>query len=121
MTLTYLGIISFVTCISVYVFQNNRDIDLLSTIILMLFALGVIFWWYVQDSNKYQYRRSPLLNIGILAIGFIALPYYFFRTRGFKGGLYTTSLFIIIFIAWYIVSYAGSYAAWYAFPGSNGT
>jgi hypothetical protein len=44
----------------------------------------LIFWWYWADSNLRSYRRSPGLNIAVVAVGFLAVPYYLLRSRG-KG------------------------------------
>ena len=53
--------------------------------LLPLFAF-LIFLWYRLDSIQRSYRRSPWLNICVIGIAILALPYYFFRSRGFKGG-----------------------------------
>ena len=41
----------------------------------------LVFWWYWADSTSRSYRRSPLLNIAIVALGFLAVPYYLLRSR----------------------------------------
>ena len=56
---------------------------------LPVFAL-LIFWWYRMDTIQTGYRRSPWLNIAVIGIAFLALPYYFFRSRGFKRGALAT-------------------------------
>lgn len=44
----------------------------------------LIFWWYWLDSQRRSYRRSPLLSIAIVAVSFVAVPYYLVRSRA-KG------------------------------------
>ena len=41
----------------------------------------LVFWWYWADSTSRSYRRSPLLNVAVVAIGFLAVPYYLVRSR----------------------------------------
>ena len=41
----------------------------------------LVFWWYWADSTSRSYRRSPLLNISMVAVGFLAVPYYLLRSR----------------------------------------
>lgn len=41
----------------------------------------LIFAWYWADSTSRSYRRSPLLNVAMVAIGFLAVPYYLLRSR----------------------------------------
>lgn len=61
-----------------------------------------VFLWYRVDSDVHNYRRSLLLNVGVIAITAFALPYYFFRSRGPKGGF--------IALGWFIVALAASVA-----------
>jgi uncharacterized membrane protein YoaK (UPF0700 family) len=39
------------------------------------------FWWYRLDSDVRLYRRSSMLNVGIIAFGIVAIPYYLARSR----------------------------------------
>jgi hypothetical protein len=41
----------------------------------------LIFWWYWADSTLRSYRRSPLLNVAVVALAFLAIPYYLLRSR----------------------------------------
>jgi hypothetical protein len=119
--LVLLGALSFLTGITIVLFHEHPGLDQVTTVVFMLLALVVIFWWYVQDTNALQYKRTTILNVCIIAIGFIALPYYFFRSRGFRKGAVATAYFLIIFIGWYVISYGGSYAAYYGLYIANGT
>ncbi len=71
------------------------------------------FWWYYLDSEQMEYQRGKLLNIGIIAVGFLAFPYYFFRTRGIKKGFAYTTAFIIVVISWSAIQSAGAHAVYY--------
>lgn len=84
-----------------------------STLWLMPVGIFLMFWWFVTDAKYRNYRRSALLNIGVIFFAMLALPYYFFRSRGFKYGLVSTGLFVLALIASSYLSTAGRYAAYY--------
>ena len=41
----------------------------------------LIFAWYKFDSDIRGYKRSPLLNVSVVAVGMLAVPYYLIRSR----------------------------------------
>lgn len=90
--------------------QPFAEID----IIFMLASAFLIFAWYRIDSNQYGYKRSPFLNVAVVAIAALALPYYFFRSRGFRGGLAATALFLGSGVLYSLLQNAGVYAVYYA-------
>ena len=67
---------------------------------MMLIGAFLVFMWYHKDSNEMGYKRSTILNIMVVGVGIIALPYYFFRSRGVRGGAIYTAYFIATFIVW---------------------
>lgn len=82
----------------------SRDISepiwwTLSTNILLSAA---IFYCYRQDSNRRSYKRSALLNVGVVALAPLAIPYYVVRSRprGVKakafGMLVACSLMLVV-------------------------
>ena len=88
-----LAVLSFLVGIAGQYFYPGREISPVDMWSMPAFMF-LIFWWYRIDSTNRSYKRSPLLNIGVIGIAAIALPYYFFRSRGFKGGVIaTTGLF----------------------------
>lgn len=88
---------------------KSSTLDILSIIISGV----LVFTWYYFDSEEIQYKRSPFLNIGVVVIALIALPYYFFKSRGFKKGLIYTIFYILFIIAYAITQNFGSYIALY--------
>ena len=50
-------------------------------ILTMLLSSSLIFGWYWADSTLRSYRRSPLLNVGVIAVALLAVPYYLWRSR----------------------------------------
>jgi hypothetical protein len=57
--------------------------DILST----LMSSFLCFFWYRLDSDARMYRRTALLNVGIVMFAVLAVPYYLVRSRpaGQKG------------------------------------
>lgn len=51
--------------------------DIAST---LLFSF-LCFWWYRIDSDLRRYRRSRWLNVGIVMLAIVAVPYYLVRSR----------------------------------------
>ena len=76
-------------------------------------GITLIFTWYYLDSKQTRYRRSVFLNTAVIAIGIIALPYYFFRSRGLKEGFIYSALFILVMIGWSVLQIGGAYAVLY--------
>ena len=42
------------------------------------------------------------------------MPYYFFRTRGFKGGLVSTGLALLLMVGTGVLTDLGKLTAWYS-------
>ena len=80
------------------------------TVVMVL----LIFIWYRLDTEEVGYRRSTSLNTGVIALTIVALPYYFFRSRGAKKGFLATGLLLLVYIASVLLTMAGSYLAYYA-------
>ena len=73
----------------------------------------LVFLWYRLDSNQFGYRRSPWLNIGVIAVAIAALPYYFFRSRGFARGAMATGVMVLAVIGSLMLSAIGVYAVYF--------
>ena len=76
---------------------------------------ALLFAWYRIDSNQKAYRRTPWLDIAVVGISAIALPYYLFRTRGFKGGLVATVVSVLLILCSAFLTMLGKYGAYYGF------
>ena len=79
-----------------------------TAVAFMVVGVFLIFLWYRMDSNQIGYRRSPWLNVGVIALAIVALPYYFFRSRGAKRGAIATGLFLLVYIASSVLVMTGS-------------
>jgi hypothetical protein len=69
-------------------------VEMFSAFGLVETALGIVvlFWWYHVDKAERGYRAGRLMNAGVLLVAIIALPVYFIRSRGWKGGAITIGL-----------------------------
>jgi len=76
-------------------------------------GIFLIFVWYRLDSDQVGYRRSPWLNVSVVALAIVALPYYFFRSRGVKRGIIYSAFTVLAFLASNALSLAGAYATYY--------
>lgn len=86
-----------------------------SEIYFMLASTLLVFLWYRIDSDQAAYPRSIWLNISVLALALVALPYYFFRSRGAKGGAIATLAFLALLVCWAVLAVVGQHAAWHGF------
>jgi hypothetical protein len=80
----------------------------------MLLGVFLLFFWFRLDSEERSYKRSPLLNVGVIALAVVVLPYYFFRTRGFARGLAASLAFLVAGIMYSLLQYVGVYLAYLA-------
>lgn len=78
-------------------------------------AVGIllIFAWYRLDSDQRGFRRSPGLNIGIIAVAIVGLPYYLFRSRGAKRGFMATCAVLAIYAVSVALYVGGIYIAYF--------
>jgi len=74
---------------------------------LSLVCAILVFTWYYIDSDEWAYRRTPLLNMMVVALGIVAIPYYLFRTRGARQGFRAFGLFLLALLAWFVLAAAG--------------
>ena len=83
-------------------------------LLFLLTGVTLSFGWYYLDSEQIQFRRGKLLNVCVIALGIVALPYYFFRSRGLKKGLVSTIVFLVAVSVWSLLQTGGAYAVYYA-------
>jgi hypothetical protein len=70
-----------------------------------------VFIWFREDAFARFYNRSPFLNVAVIALPIVAVPFYLFRSRGFKGGIVATLVGLLIFVAFTLSSWLGSMLA----------
>ena len=106
LALAGLSFVSGATGQYLYPGQEVSPVDLW---FMPVFAI-LVFWWYRLDTSQRGYRRTPWLNVGVIAIAALALPYYFFRSRGFKRGVLATLALLGAIVASGILTLGGQYA-----------
>jgi hypothetical protein len=72
---------------------------------IVLLCVG--FYWLHYDSLEHNFRRSALLNTGIVAVALFFVPYYFFKTREEGKRARPILCFIALTIATSLLSVAG--------------
>jgi hypothetical protein len=82
-----------------------------SSLAITIAALFLIFRWYQLDSDSREFKRTPLLSMAIIGVTILAVPYYLFRTRGFRQGLLATLVVLLAAIGYSAVGYVGQIAA----------
>ena len=78
-----------------------------SSFVISIAALLVIFMWYRADSEIRAFRRTPLLSMGVVGLPIVAIPYYLFRTRGFRHGALATLVVVLVAIGYSALGYLG--------------
>jgi integral membrane sensor domain MASE1 len=96
-----------------YFYQRHAQPPTLTAAVLVAISAFLMFLWYRFDAEQRSYRRTYLLNIGIVGFCLVAFPYYFFRSRGAKGGFLASSVFFLAIFGSFFVSMAGRYLVYY--------
>ena len=84
-----------------------------SDIPFIFLSLFLLFYWYHLDAIQHSYRRSVFLNISVILIAALAMPYYLFRSRGFKKGFIATIGFFALIVLFSYITVGGQYATYY--------
>jgi hypothetical protein len=85
--------------------------------LLSLVCAVLVFSWYYLDSDERDYPRTPLLNVMIVAVGLVAIPYYLFRSRGARRGLRAFGMFLLALLSWLVLSAVALAIGERLFPG----
>jgi hypothetical protein len=59
---------------------SDPNASAMNLAVTLLFSF-LCFYWYRLDSDIHQYRRGALLNVGIVMLAIVAVPYYLVRSR----------------------------------------
>ena len=73
----------------------------------------MLFYWFRLDAEERGFSRSAGLTIAVVGLALVALPYYFFKSRGAKGGFIATGYFLLAVIASGVLTVAGTYATYF--------
>ncbi len=86
--------------------------EVATAMVVVLFALAT-FAWFRADAIQRSYPRSPFLNVAVFGLAALALPYYFFRSRGWKKGGIAVLTALGVFIAVILISGISALATWW--------
>ena len=75
--------------------------------------------WFRADLAERNASASLLLSIMIWLVTIIALPYYFFRSRGLVGGAKSTGLFVVFIGLLFGLYWCGSWLSIEVFERSG--
>lgn len=84
----------------------------------LLFSI-LTFAWFWFDSEARSYKRSPFLNVAVVGLGALAIPYYLLRSRPKGQRLKSIGKFIgfiLLLIAALVLG--GFPGAWLSMVGS---
>jgi hypothetical protein len=84
-------------------YYPSKDVPPTTLWLLAVFSF-LIFAWYRRDSMQLGYPRTVALNIGIVALHFIVLPYYFFQSRGLKKGFVAVVFYVLTLLGSILLS-----------------
>ena len=98
---------------SVLVRGASDNIQLAAEFVPVLAAVAFIFMWLYHDAVEYGYRRSALLNIGIVAIALIFVPVYLVRARPRGQRLKPVLMFYLLVVAWMALGLATDFVTDY--------
>ena len=94
-----------------YVPEGTRS-ALYLTLATMVIPLFFAFRWYLLDATERQFKRNRVLDILVVSAALFAIPYYLFRSRGWRGGLRSTALFLFSIAALAALDYGARYAVY---------
>ena len=63
-------------------------------------GVGFIFAWLHYDEKEHAYRRSPLLNIGIVLVALVFVPVYLVRSRPSGRRFRAVLGFVAVLVVW---------------------
>lgn len=95
--LAYLGV-AFLQGVGRYFFAKGQDLGWVD-LVAFLAALFIIFAWYRNDADARRYVRSGGLNVAIVLLAIIAVPYYLFQTRKGSKAVLGTVVFLLAIAA----------------------
>lgn len=92
-----------------FAFRASSGMHMSYSIARVLLNVFLVFLWFYHDTDVMNYRRSAILNILVVSIGLIAIPYYLFRSRGAVAGFRAVALFFLAVACWFLLVLAGDY------------
>ena len=76
-------------------------------VVFGILMTATVFEWMRRDACARSFRRSPMLNVAVIALPVVTVPVYLFRTRGFRGGVLGTAVALTICLISSLSSWVG--------------
>lgn len=65
---------------------------------LVFAMITLIYLWYRIDADQHGFQRSVFMNISIVMVAAIAVPYYLIRSRGWQHGQIAVLKAVLVFL-----------------------
>jgi hypothetical protein len=78
-----------------------------SAIVFAIAGAFFAFLWVRLDADQRNFRCSTFLTASVVGLTIVALPYYLFRTRGFRKGCAGVLAFLGVFFGYGIMAGIG--------------
>lgn len=65
---------------------------------LVFAMISLIFLWYRIDADQHGFQRSVFMNVSIVMVAAIAVPYYLIRSRGWQHGQIAVLKAVLVFL-----------------------
>jgi hypothetical protein len=76
-------------------------------VVFGILMTATVFEWMRQDAYARSFKRSPIMNVAVIALPVVTVPVYLFRTRGLRGGMLGTAVALTIFLISWLSSWVG--------------
>jgi len=99
--------VSFISGANPVVAMSAETIKLIE-LVLVFAMVSLIFLWYRIDADERGFQRSMLLNVGIVMVAAVAVPYYLIRSRGWEEGPPAVLRAVVVFLGSVVLSAIGA-------------
>jgi hypothetical protein len=98
-------------------FGTRNGVILLNAASIVL-SLLLLFFWLHADGKETGYRRSRWLNVGIVMLAAVFVPYYLYRARPAGRRLRAFGFLLLFVFAWLLLNVVGALIGYFVFqPG----
>jgi len=91
----YIPIFASVGFLAALGFEDSKGTSRLIDLLLTLGLNYAAYVWIRIDSEESGYELHYVFAFAVIILGLLALLYYLFRSRGFRGGLISTGWFLL--------------------------
>ena len=100
----YVPIFVCACSVLVIIFEEDKGFSLLIDLVLALGLNVFELMWCRMDGRERGYQLHRHFTFAVVIFGVLALLYYLFRSREFRGGLVSTGWLVLYVVALVVVS-----------------